>query len=117
MEASNRIPCPPFCQVRIKNTLTELEKQFYGSSMAYDKALQGQEDLAAALLRNVYQRKEGKEGAATVLARYVRRYAQKRWPVVTCAEFGQGCRARPRVWSAAHLPARILSCLAGSWRA
>ena len=43
--------------------------------MAYDKALQGQEDLGAALLRNVYQKNEGKEGAATVLARYVRRCA------------------------------------------
>lgn len=32
-------------QVRLQKTLTELEKQFYGSSMAYDKAMAGGETL------------------------------------------------------------------------
>lgn len=41
--------CLPFralgLQVRLQKTLTELEKQFYGSSMAYDKAVAGGEPL------------------------------------------------------------------------
>ena len=41
------LPCPALsAQVRLSKQLTELEKQFYGSSMAYDRALQeGKEPL------------------------------------------------------------------------
>ena len=39
-----RLP-PPRQQVRLQKQLTELEKQFYGSSMAYDRAMAGQEAL------------------------------------------------------------------------
>ncbi len=60
-------------QVRLSKQLTELEKQFYGSSMAYDKAMKGEEPLAAALLRNVYQLQAGREGMAALLERYVKR--------------------------------------------
>jgi cytochrome b pre-mRNA-processing protein 3 len=64
-------------KVRLSKQLTELEKQFYGSSMAYDKALKGeagaggaQETLAAALQRNVYLADAGKAAAAAALERY-----------------------------------------------
>lgn len=62
-------------KVRVGKQLTELEKQFYGSSLAYDKALKGEsgETLASALLRNVYQADPGKKEAAVKLERYVRR--------------------------------------------
>lgn len=60
-------------RVRLQKTLTELEKQFYGSSMAYDKAVAGGEPLEKALLRNVYLLDEAKQADARLLARYVRR--------------------------------------------
>ncbi|KAL4443490.1 hypothetical protein ABPG75_011227 [Micractinium tetrahymenae] len=60
-------------RVRLQKTLTELEKQFYGSSMAYDKAMAGGEPLEKALLRNVYLLDEAKQADARLLARYVRR--------------------------------------------
>ena len=49
-QSSPRLPAlpapPPALQVRLSKQLTELEKQFYGSSMAYDRALQdGKEPL------------------------------------------------------------------------
>lgn len=60
-------------RVRLSKALTELEKQFYGSSMAYDKAMAGGETLDKALLRNVYLLDESKAADAKQLARYVRR--------------------------------------------
>ncbi|KAL4422212.1 hypothetical protein ABPG77_009687 [Micractinium sp. CCAP 211/92] len=60
-------------RVRLQKTLTELEKQFYGSSMAYDKAMAGGETLEKALLRNVFLLDEAKQADARLLARYVRR--------------------------------------------
>lgn len=62
-------------QVRVSKQLVDLEKQFYGSSFAYDKALKGDgsEDLATALHRNVYQKEASKREAAGLLARYVKR--------------------------------------------
>ena len=70
-------PLPPLpstlAQVRLQKQLVELEKQFYGSAMAYDGAMGGKEDLARALLRNVYMGDEGKAPSAVLLATYVRR--------------------------------------------
>lgn len=44
--ADQRLLHSPLSQVRLSKQLTELEKQFYGSSMAYDKAMQqGNEPL------------------------------------------------------------------------
>ncbi|KAK9819883.1 hypothetical protein WJX72_003560 [[Myrmecia] bisecta] len=60
-------------KVRVSKHLKELEKMFYGSSMAYDKALKGDGDLAEALLRNVYINDTSKKAQAGLLARYVRR--------------------------------------------
>ncbi|PSC72498.1 ubiquinol-cytochrome-c reductase complex assembly factor 1 [Micractinium conductrix] len=60
-------------RVRLQTTLTELEKQFYGSSMAYDKAVAGGEPLDKALLRNVYLLDESKAADARLLEAYVRR--------------------------------------------
>ena len=62
-------------KVKVRGQLAELEKQFYWSCMAYDKALkkEGTETLDVALLRNVYQGDTGKEGAATKLERYLQR--------------------------------------------
>lgn len=68
-------------KVRLSNQLTELEKQFYGSSIAYDKAAgltkssQGgaQETLANALFRNVFQANPERQASASVLERYVKR--------------------------------------------
>jgi cytochrome b pre-mRNA-processing protein 3 len=62
-------------EVRVSKHLTELEKQFYGSCVAYDRALKGEsgESLSTALLRNVLQAAPGKESAAARLERYVRR--------------------------------------------
>lgn len=62
-------------KVRVSKQLVDLEKQFYGSSFAYDKALKGDgsEDLATALHRNVYQKEASKREAAGLLARYVKR--------------------------------------------
>lgn len=62
-------------QVRLQKHLTELEKQFYGSCTAYDKALGDEpiEPLASALLRNVYLGDDGKLEAAKKLETYVLR--------------------------------------------
>jgi cytochrome b pre-mRNA-processing protein 3 len=60
-------------RVRLQKQLTELEKQFYGSSMAYDRAMAGEEALDRALLRNVYLQQSDSEPSAQLLARYVRR--------------------------------------------
>ena len=60
-------------RVRVNKWLNELEQGFYGSALAYDKALQGGAgDLAKVLHRNVYHG-EGDEGRARTLERYVRR--------------------------------------------
>ena len=51
-------------RVRVNKWLNELEQGFYGSALAYDKALQGGAgDLAKVLHRNVYHG-EGDEGRA-----------------------------------------------------
>ena len=62
-------------QVRLGKHLSELEKQFYGSCTAYDRAMGSEppETLADALWRNVYQGEEARKGASERLARYVRR--------------------------------------------
>lgn len=62
-------------QVRLQKHLSELEKQFYGSCTAYDRALgpDPPETLASALYRNVYQANEEKKQASALLERYVRR--------------------------------------------
>jgi cytochrome b pre-mRNA-processing protein 3 len=68
-------------KVRISKQLTELEKMFYGSSFAYDRAAglvklkegEKKEDLMVALHRNVYNEEEGKLAAAKVLEKYVMR--------------------------------------------
>ncbi|KAK9908990.1 hypothetical protein WJX75_005649 [Coccomyxa subellipsoidea] len=60
-------------KVRVGKWLSDLEKNFYGSSMAYDKALQGEGDLTEALLRNVYGLDSGKRKRAEALAKYVQR--------------------------------------------
>ena len=62
-------------QVRLGKHLSELEKQFYGSCTAYDRAIgnDAPETLAAALWRNVYQGEGGRKGASERLARYVQR--------------------------------------------
>lgn len=62
-------------KVKVRGQLAELEKQFYGSCMAYDKALkkEGTETLDMALLRNVYQGADGKEAVASKLERYLQR--------------------------------------------
>lgn len=60
-------------RVRVKKWLTELEQAFYGSSLAYDQALQGGSgDLAKVLYRNVFHG-EGDVERSKVLERYVRR--------------------------------------------
>jgi cytochrome b pre-mRNA-processing protein 3 len=61
-------------RVRVGRELTELEKQFFGSALAYDRALEGgegAEPLAAALARNVYG--GAPPAAAAAAARYARR--------------------------------------------
>jgi len=62
-------------KVKVRGQLAELEKQFYGSCMAYDKALkkEGTETLDKALLRNVYQGDDDKKAVAGKLERYVQR--------------------------------------------
>ncbi len=62
-------------QVRLGKHLSELEKQFYGSCTAYDRAIGSDppETLATALWRNVYQGDGGRKGASERLARYVQR--------------------------------------------
>lgn len=62
-------------KVRVSKWLQELETYFYGSVMAYDKALgvgSSGKDLPIALWRNVYGSEGEKRGAIT-LASYVRR--------------------------------------------
>lgn len=60
-------------RVRVGTLLNELEQQFYGSALAYDKALTGAKgELAKALYRNAFHQ-EGDPGRARVLERYVRR--------------------------------------------
>jgi hypothetical protein len=61
--------------VRLGKHLSELEKQFYGSCTAYDRAIGSDppETLATALWRNVYQGDGGRKGASERLARYVQR--------------------------------------------
>ena len=62
-------------QVRLSKHLSELEKQFYGSCTAYDKALGSDppETLASALLRNVYQADEAKGDASAAMEKYVKK--------------------------------------------
>ena len=60
-------------KVRLQKALTELEKQFYGSAVAYDKAQGGGEELWAALHRNVFMLAPGKQEASAALARYAKR--------------------------------------------
>lgn len=62
-------------QVRLQKHLSELEKQFYGSCTAYDRALGSDppETLASALYRNVFQAQEDKKQASTLLEQYVKR--------------------------------------------
>ncbi|KAL6770107.1 UCC1 [Auxenochlorella protothecoides x Auxenochlorella symbiontica] len=60
-------------KVRFSKFLKEYEEQFYGSSRSYDRAMEGQTDLAAALARNVYMMDPEKHEAANLMARYVRR--------------------------------------------
>ncbi|KAK9846410.1 hypothetical protein WJX81_003307 [Elliptochloris bilobata] len=60
-------------KVRISKWLKDLEMMFYGSSLAYDKALQGEGELPEALLRNVYGNDPAAAPAARALARYVQR--------------------------------------------
>ena len=59
--------------VRVRSTLKELEQSFYGSALAYDKALSsGNDDFMKALRRNVFMN-EGDEKNAKALERYCRR--------------------------------------------
>jgi cytochrome b pre-mRNA-processing protein 3 len=69
-------------KVRLSKQLTELERQFYGSSMAYDAAMgvpgastggRAPESLASALQRNVFEGDEAAAEAATGLERYCKR--------------------------------------------
>ena len=60
-------------KVRVRSTLKELEQSFYGSALAYDKALSsGNDDFMKALRRNVFMN-EGDEKNAKALERYCRR--------------------------------------------
>jgi len=60
-------------RVRVNKWLNELEKGFYGSSLAYDTALKGEKgDLAKVLHRNVFHG-EGDVDRSRTLERYVRR--------------------------------------------
>jgi len=61
-------------KVRVSKWLKELEKNFYGACVAYDKAMkdEDQEELQRSLYRNVYHQ-EGEEANAAFLAKYVRR--------------------------------------------
>ncbi|KAK9868871.1 hypothetical protein WJX84_005473 [Apatococcus fuscideae] len=60
-------------KVRLGHHLKELEKSFYGSSMAFDQALEGKEELSAALVRNVYGEESGLQAQASSLANYIKR--------------------------------------------
>jgi cytochrome b pre-mRNA-processing protein 3 len=60
-------------KVRVRSTLKELEQSFYGSALAYDRALSsGNDDFMKALRRNVFMN-EGEEKNAKALERYCRR--------------------------------------------
>ena len=60
-------------KVRVRSTLKELEQSFYGSALAYDKALSsGNDDFMKSLRRNVFMN-EGDEKNAKALERYCRR--------------------------------------------
>ena len=62
-------------RVRVSKQLEELEKQFFGSAIAYDRCLRGEsgESLSDALFRNIYLQDPEKKRAAKKLERYVRR--------------------------------------------
>ena len=62
-------------RVRVSKQLETLEKQFYGSSLSYDKALgeNSIESLADALQRNVYLEDPTKQQAACHMERYIKR--------------------------------------------
>ncbi|CAL5222683.1 g5083 [Coccomyxa viridis] len=60
-------------KVRVGKWLTDLEKNFYGSSLAYDKALKGEGELSEAIFRNVYGMEDGRRKQAEAMARYVQR--------------------------------------------
>ena len=62
-------------KVKVRGQLAELEKQFYGSCMAYDNAIKGEgtDSLAGAFLRNIYQGAADKENASLRLERYAQR--------------------------------------------
>lgn len=61
-------------KVRVSKWLKELEKNFYGACVAYDKAMKDEDqlELQRSLYRNVYHQ-EGDEENAAFLAKYVRR--------------------------------------------
>ena len=60
-------------KVRVRSTLKEWEQSFYGSALAYEKALSsGNDDFMKALRRNVFMN-EGDEKSAKALERYCRR--------------------------------------------
>ncbi len=59
---SMSIPTLHLTQVRVSKWTSELEKMFYGSAMAYDKAVKGEDSMHDALFRNVYgEESEGVE--------------------------------------------------------
>ena len=59
-------------RVRVNKWLTELERAFYGTSLALDSAYDegSSSDLARALYKNLYLCEEGKASASTELAAY-----------------------------------------------
>eukprot|EP00878_Enallax_costatus_P036345 GHUV01040806.1.p1 GENE.GHUV01040806.1~~GHUV01040806.1.p1 ORF type:complete len:144 (+),score=26.84 GHUV01040806.1:109-540(+) len=61
--------------VHVSKWLKKLEKQFYGTCFAYDKALVSSNtaDLSQSLLKNVYEDEASKTDNARLLARYLRR--------------------------------------------
>eukprot|EP00892_Ulva_mutabilis_P008591 jgi/Ulvmu1/6103/UM027_0081.1 len=60
-------------QVRVATTVTDLEKSFYGTALALDRALAGDEQLWEALHRNAYGGEDGKQAAAKLLSAYITR--------------------------------------------
>eukprot|EP01025_Chloroclados_australasicus_P055542 TRINITY_DN6749_c0_g4_i1.p1 TRINITY_DN6749_c0_g4~~TRINITY_DN6749_c0_g4_i1.p1 ORF type:complete len:294 (+),score=11.80 TRINITY_DN6749_c0_g4_i1:157-1038(+) len=62
--------------VRISSTLEELERDFYGSAQAMDKALRGECELWEPIHRNFYHSEPSKEAAAKMLATYAIRELQ-----------------------------------------
>lgn len=60
-------------KVGINIWLKKMEQTFYGNSLAYDSAMQGnQGQLAEALYRNIFQ-SQGEQDRSILLERYVRR--------------------------------------------